>query len=70
MDNSKNGSEEFDQEGEMFQEKETFGKIKTSKGSTDEAQHSSNSDICNEFVMRDAFGRQVRNTNHMKCTET
>ena len=70
MDSSQNGSEEFDTEGVMFQEKESFGKIKTNKGSTDEAQHSSNSNFHTECVMRDAYGRQVRNTNHMKCPET
>ena len=55
----------FDTEGAMFQEQESFGKIKTNKGSTDEVQHSSNSDFHTEFVMRDAFGRQVGITNHM-----
>ena len=70
VDTSQHGSEEFDTEGAMFQEQESFGKRKREKESTDEASNSSNSDFHTEFVMRDAFGRQVGITNHMKCTET
>ena len=70
MDTSQHGSEEFDTEGAMFQKKESLDKKEKKTRNTADSQHAGSSDFYTEFVMRDAFGRQVENTDHMKCTET
>ena len=56
MENNKPDSGEFDTEGEIFQE----------KGSSRSGGYHSDADLNTGLVMRDAFGREVRQSTKTK----
>ena len=56
MENKKQDSREFDTEGEIFQD----------KGSCNTARHQSDNDFDTGLVMRDAYGREVRQLSKYK----